>query len=307
MFSTLALNFLVASVFAISAFSSPITGRSGARSPVRRHHSYPSFDNYNSIGTMSNFDGFYGQNNFGGHNRHQTIIQQTPELVCQSVQVNIVQQRLAVISEMARRVVTEFSCEVETQVIAFEQFYQSMGYFSDDLRRHSGYQVGYDQNIVSHFDDWYNSDGSLCTDDWGFQGSDIGSQTRRVGILRCSECVSRPEFVFLLSILESCALDPIGCTWNKSCGTPLPPAEIQWFGSIDALTVFAFPIFRAPAVVRVSWRPYKERAASGKFFTFGFEFSSSIGQVALSHPSAPPSSILLGSPCPGRPASTPQT
>ncbi|KAF7316865.1 hypothetical protein HMN09_00420300 [Mycena chlorophos] len=177
MFSTLALNFLVASVFATSAFSSPITGRSGIRSPVRRHHSYPSFDNYNSIGTMSNFDGFYGQNNFGGHNRHQTIIQQTPELVCQSVQVNIVQQRLAVISEMARRVVTEFSCEVETQVIAFEQFYQSMGYFSDDLRRHSGYQVGYDQNIISHFDDWYNSDGSLCTDDWGFQGSDIGSQT----------------------------------------------------------------------------------------------------------------------------------
>ena len=36
-------------------------------------------------------------------------------------------------------------------------------------------QVGYDNNIVSHYGDFYNSDGSLSNYDFGFSGHDIGS------------------------------------------------------------------------------------------------------------------------------------
>ena len=51
----------------------------------------------------------------------------------------------------------------------------SVGHFSGDLRRYSGHQVGYDSQIASHYNDFYNSDGSLSTSDWGFSGSDVGS------------------------------------------------------------------------------------------------------------------------------------
>ena len=50
-----------------------------------------------------------------------------------------------------------------------------MGNFKRDLRRYSGYNVGYDSNIVSHYSNFYNSDGSLSSSDWGFSGSSIGS------------------------------------------------------------------------------------------------------------------------------------
>jgi hypothetical protein len=36
-------------------------------------------------------------------------------------------------------------------------------------------QAGYDHNIVSHYGDFYNSDGTLSTYDFGFSGKDVGS------------------------------------------------------------------------------------------------------------------------------------
>lgn len=78
---------------------------------------------------------------------------------------------------MRTRIITEQICEVETQVIVFEQYYQSLGNFHGDLRRYSGYQAGYDSGITSHFSNIYGSDGSFCTDDWNFTGQDIGSET----------------------------------------------------------------------------------------------------------------------------------
>lgn len=75
------------------------------------------------------------------------------------------------------RIITENICEVETQVVTFEQYYQSLGHFRGDLRRHSGHQVGFDRGVVDHFGKIYNSDGSFCTDDWHFSGSDLGQQT----------------------------------------------------------------------------------------------------------------------------------
>ncbi|KAJ6513266.1 hypothetical protein C8R45DRAFT_340493 [Mycena sanguinolenta] len=140
----------------------------------RNHNTHISFNNWNNIGSLNGFDNFYGVDDFNGFNRQQTVVDQE---VCHSVDITIIQQRLAVLQEMAKRIITEQICEVETQTITFEQYYQSLGHFKGDLRRHSGHQVGYDRSITGHFGEIYNSDGSFCTDDWNFAGNDIGSQT----------------------------------------------------------------------------------------------------------------------------------
>ncbi|KAJ7364029.1 hypothetical protein DFH08DRAFT_682117, partial [Mycena albidolilacea] len=134
-----------------------------------------SFNKWNNIQSLDGFDSFYGEDDFNGFNRGQTVVES--QEVCHSVDVVIIQQRLAVLQELAKRIITENICEVETQVVTFEQYYQSLGHFRGDLRRHSGHQVGFDRGVVEHFGKIYNSDGSFCTDDWHFSGSDLGKQT----------------------------------------------------------------------------------------------------------------------------------
>jgi len=126
---------------------------------------------------LSNFDNFYGSDNFSGSSFSQTIVEQQQEVVCQTERIEIIQQRLVVLQEMAKRIISEQICEVETQTIVFEQFHSSLGSFSNDLRRFSGHQVGYDQSISSHFNDIVSVDGSLSTHDFGFSGHDVGSHT----------------------------------------------------------------------------------------------------------------------------------
>ncbi|KAJ6494799.1 hypothetical protein C8R47DRAFT_1213474 [Mycena vitilis] len=174
MFAKLALPLVAISVFATGVFSSPVSiPRDSA--VLRRNHGHISFNNWQNISSLDNFDSFYGVDDFNGFTRSQTVVD--GQQVCHSVDIKIVQQRLAVLSELSKRIITEQICEVETQVITFEQYYQSLGHFHGDLRRHSGHQVGYDRGISSHFDKIYQSDGSFCTDDWNFTGHDIGSQT----------------------------------------------------------------------------------------------------------------------------------
>ncbi|KAF8967143.1 hypothetical protein BDZ97DRAFT_1917089 [Flammula alnicola] len=134
-----------------------------------------SFDNYGGISSFSGFDNFYGSDNFVGSFSETTVVTQTQELVCHSESIEIIQQRLLVIQEMAKRIITEQICEVETQTVVFEQFHASFGLFSDDLRRTSGRHVGFDTSIASHFSDIVSSDSSLSTDDFGFTGHDLGS------------------------------------------------------------------------------------------------------------------------------------
>ncbi|KAJ7359374.1 hypothetical protein DFH08DRAFT_686662, partial [Mycena albidolilacea] len=135
-----------------------------------------SFDNWGGISSLSGFDNFYGSDDFAHfHNFNQVVVKQDSELVCHSEQVTIIQQRLAVLQEMAKKIITEQICEVETQTVVFQQYYASLGGFSHDLGRSSSRHAGYDHNIVSHYGDFYNSDGSLSTYDFGFSGHDIGS------------------------------------------------------------------------------------------------------------------------------------
>jgi hypothetical protein len=145
-----------------------------------KRYDFPSFSNYNGISSLSGFDNFYGSEDFSHAHFSQTVVSEN-ELVCHSQSVVIIQQRLAVLAEMAKRVITEQICEVETQTVVFEQFHASLGNFKRDLRRYSGYQVGYDRNIVSHFSNICDSTGSLTTNDLGFSGSDVGSNVCVVG------------------------------------------------------------------------------------------------------------------------------
>jgi hypothetical protein len=139
---------------------------------------YGGFNQYG--GSLSHFDDFYGQGNFNGYHNQQTVVEEK-HVVCHSQEIEIVQQRLVVLQEMAKRIITEQICEVETQTVVLEQFSSNFGSFSSDLRRHSGRHIGYDSNIISHYGSLVGSDGSLTSNDLGFHGSDVGSHMATVG------------------------------------------------------------------------------------------------------------------------------
>jgi hypothetical protein len=170
MFAKLAATLIVA----LSAFSVSAAPVAEANLVVR---GYSGFDDYGGISSFNNFDNFYGEGNFDNSHFSQSSITvvKEKEVVCHSESIVIIQQRLLVLQEMAKRIITEQVCEVETQTVTFEQFYSSLHGFSRDLRRDSHRDVGYDSGISSHFSNFYNSDGSLSNDDWGFSGSDLGS------------------------------------------------------------------------------------------------------------------------------------
>jgi len=125
---------------------------------------------------MSSFDNFYGYGNFdNSHFSSSSItIVKEKELVCHSQSIEIIQQRLLVLQEMAKRIITEQVCEVESQTIVFEQFSSSLHGFSRDMRRFSGRSVGYDSHISSFWNQFFEEDGSLSVRDFGFSGHDLG-------------------------------------------------------------------------------------------------------------------------------------
>ncbi|KAF8158397.1 hypothetical protein B0H34DRAFT_674810 [Crassisporium funariophilum] len=177
MFAKIFSTLIVASALVAGVVSKPLPkNRLTARGDV-------SFNNWGGFSSLSGFDNFYGSDNFEGSITSQTIVtEQSQELVCHSESIEIIQQRLLVIQEMAKRIITEQVCEVETQTVVFEQFHASMGSFSHDLRRTSGHHAGFDSSISSHFNDIVSSDSSsLSTNDFGFSGKDVGSNTVVVG------------------------------------------------------------------------------------------------------------------------------
>jgi len=163
--------FKIAAAAAVVATVSATPLPSGKSVSARGGHS---FNNYMGFSDMSNFDNFYGSDNFSGV-ISKTVVEHESELVCHSETVEIVQQRLLVLQEMAKRIITEQICEVESQTVVFEQFYSSMGHFSGDIRHKSHRGAGYDEGITSHYGSIVGSDGSLSSNDLGFSGSDLGS------------------------------------------------------------------------------------------------------------------------------------
>ncbi|KAJ8072516.1 hypothetical protein PM082_016075 [Marasmius tenuissimus] len=139
-----------------------------------------SFNSWGGFDSLHNFDNFYGADNFCHTRFEQTVIQER-QVVCRTQAIEVIQQRLVVLQEMAKKIITEQICEVETQTIVFSQFHASLGEFHGDLRRHSGHQVGFDEKIIGHYGDVVSSDGSISTHDLGFKGSDVGKSTVVVG------------------------------------------------------------------------------------------------------------------------------
>ncbi|KAF7311153.1 Amidohydro-rel domain-containing protein [Mycena kentingensis (nom. inval.)] len=168
---------LASGVYSAPAAASPVDARGDKVVSVSSDYGHAGFSNWGGISSLHGFDDFYGSDDFAHYRHFSPVVvrESRPELVCHSQQVVIVQQRLAVLQEMAKRIITETICEVETQTIVFQQHHAALGRFSHDLRRLSGHRVGYDGKIAAHFEDFYNSDGTLSTWDFGFSGKDIGS------------------------------------------------------------------------------------------------------------------------------------
>jgi len=218
MFSkTLALCFLLSGLVT-SVASSPLRLAREA-SIVNRD---VSFNNYGGLSSLSGFDNFYGSGNFNGRRNKQVIIEKQVE-VCRREQIEIVQQRLLVLREMARRVVTELVCDVETQVIVFEQFHRSNSQFRDDLGRKNGRQAGYDSSVVKNFSKIVDANGNLSTDDLGFNGQSVGANTVVYGGTNWSDNTSPASVAKAAKAAESA--DKSSSAATASASSAPPPAS----------------------------------------------------------------------------------
>jgi predicted restriction endonuclease len=134
-----------------------------------------SFNNWNNISQLQGFDDFNGKDNFNGGKNDQTIVIKEVEQKCEVVKVEIVQQKLAILQEIAKRIITEQICDVQVQTIVLEQHNGALQVFRDDIQRKTvTKQVGYDEQIASKLSQIVQTDGTLSVDDNGFSGSDVG-------------------------------------------------------------------------------------------------------------------------------------
>ncbi|KAF9265784.1 hypothetical protein L218DRAFT_997175 [Marasmius fiardii PR-910] len=170
MFARFAVQLITVAVLAVCTAASPLAAKPASALAARTD---VSFSGWGGFSSLDNFDNFYGVGNFHHAVFDQTVVHDQ-QVVCHTQAVEIIQQRLVVLQEMAKKIITEQICEVETQTVVFSQFHASLGTFYDDLRRHSGHQVGFDEGVVGKFPQIVQSDGSLSTDDLGFTGMDVG-------------------------------------------------------------------------------------------------------------------------------------
>jgi len=137
-----------------------------------------SFNNWNNISALQGFDDFNGKDNFDGSKNGQTIVIKEVETKCETVKIEIVQQKLAILQELAKRIITEQICDVQTQTIVLEQHNGALKVFRDDIQRKTvAKQVGFDESVAQKFSQIVNTDGTLSVNDNGFSGSDIGKNT----------------------------------------------------------------------------------------------------------------------------------
>jgi hypothetical protein len=138
-----------------------------------------SFNGWGGFSCLDNFDNFFGQDNFCGQNNVQTVEEQT--VVCQQESVTFIQQRLAVIEEFAKRIITEQICEVEVQTVVWSQWISQFQLFSEDIRHISGRHIGFDSSIASNINGLVDSSNHINSHNLNFQGSDIGQNFLSVG------------------------------------------------------------------------------------------------------------------------------
>jgi len=172
----------VVSVFALASSEAVAKPIAAPQTEISRRNSYPSFNGYGGFSSMSSFDNFFGSSeNFDGSFNEQIVVEQETEVVCESIDINFVQQRIFIMSEIIQEIILEQICEVEVQTIVIEQFTSFFSQFSESITRTSDVVASFDSEIVSYYDQVFNSDGSLTTNDLGFSGSSLGSNSVQVG------------------------------------------------------------------------------------------------------------------------------
>lgn len=91
---------------ALSALSSTVSAVPLSGSGLfSRTDAAPSFNNWHGISSLSGFDDFYGSDNFANSHFSQSSITVVKEkqVVCHSQSAHIIQQRLLVLQELAKR------------------------------------------------------------------------------------------------------------------------------------------------------------------------------------------------------------
>jgi len=179
----------VATLLAVAAPGAVATPVPSTSLAARTFDGYSGFNHFG--GSLSNFDDFFGADNFCGFHNTQVLVEEKT-VVCHTEEIEIIQQRLVVLQEFAKRIITEQICEVETQTVVWEQFISGFETFSGDLRRVHGSDrhIGFDDSVASHFGSLVNEDGSLTTNDLGFKGSDVGSHLVGVGGSNWNDAIS---------------------------------------------------------------------------------------------------------------------
>ncbi|KAF7312293.1 hypothetical protein MIND_00242300 [Mycena indigotica] len=190
MFTTLTV-LLVSLLSLTSVFAKPLSFRRDQALAFRnapaptlqaRGNGNVSFSNFNNIASLQGFDDFNGLGNFRGDRNSQTVVVKETQVQCQDIQIEFVQQRLAILQEVAKRhnnhrtsQTFRVICNVETQTIVLAQHNGALEVFRDDIQRKTvARQIGFDEQIVSKFSQIFQQDGSLSVVDAGFSGKDVG-------------------------------------------------------------------------------------------------------------------------------------
>jgi len=187
MFAASAVLFLSLLSFTSEVMSKPLSYRREQALILRnaphlalqaRDNSSVSFNNWNNDTALQGFDDFNGQSNFNGKQNSQTIVIKETSTQCETVKIVLVQQKLAILQELAKRIITEQICDVTTQTIVLAQHNGALEVFRDDIQRKTvARQVGFDESIASKITNIVNPDGSLSSNDLGFLGKDVGNNT----------------------------------------------------------------------------------------------------------------------------------
>ncbi|KAJ8072517.1 hypothetical protein AAF712_011190 [Marasmius tenuissimus] len=163
--------FLFVSAVLAGPISSPLPAQSDLdTTPV-------GFNDWQGFSQLDGFDDFRGVDNFDGSQNAQVVVIQQQQQVCQTRQIQIVQQRLVILQEMAKRIVTQQICEVEVQTIVLEQFQSGLRVFQQDVQRVTTRQVGFDEEVARKITEVVNADGTLSDKDLGINGEDVGKNT----------------------------------------------------------------------------------------------------------------------------------
>ncbi|EAU85311.1 hypothetical protein CC1G_07581 [Coprinopsis cinerea okayama7 len=176
-FARFALLFV--GLFALqTAFASPIN-----QAPSRRSDITPvSFNLWGGFQSFNGFDDFFGVDNIFGLRNEQLIIEVLDvnnRAACRAPGrgVRQIQQQLAIVQELTKRIILEQACEVELQLLLLEQLRGGFSIFGEDIRRRRGRAPGFDLEVAQLILQLLDGDGKFRDIDFGFGGLDIGLHT----------------------------------------------------------------------------------------------------------------------------------